>query len=119
MRKENLRIPKRSDRNAARISPLTARDRNGIQSETTNQASSQRARSDKMAEMDLAVEIRRQLGLLIPEEVAAVAGVDVRTLANQRAARTGPPYTKWGKTVLYRTESLTRWLAENEVETQP
>lgn len=65
----------------------------------------------------LGIAVRRDLGLLTPEEVAAMAGVDPETVKNWRIARTGPPYTKMGKAVLYRREAILRWLAANETET--
>jgi hypothetical protein len=65
-----------------------------------------------------AIELRRRLGLLTEDEVAAIADVDQRTLANQRSARSGPPFLVWGRKPFYRIEALTKWLAEREQETQ-
>ena len=68
---------------------------------------------------DLAVELRRQLGILTPAEVAAVLAKDERTLTNWRSQRTRPPYSKVGKHVLYREAALVKWIEANEQETQP
>jgi phage terminase Nu1 subunit (DNA packaging protein) len=68
---------------------------------------------------DSAAADRRELGLLTEQQLAAIAGVDVRTVQNWRTARTGPPFTRFGRTVVYHRESLLRWLKEREVETQP
>ena len=81
-------------------------------------ASSLRARCT-VEQDDLAIELRRRLGLLTAEEVASIANVDERTLANWRSQRSGPAYCKAGKTVLYREASLMAWLASTEEATQP
>ena len=60
-----------------------------------------------------------QLGLLSEEDVAALADVDVGTVRNWRAQRSGPPFTKIGRRPLYRVEAFQRWLKEREEETQP
>ncbi len=67
---------------------------------------------------DLGAEMRRDLGLMTEEQIAAVAGVDEKTVKNWRTQRYGPPFTKLGKAVLYRRESVLRWLAENERVTE-
>lgn len=66
-----------------------------------------------------AAELRRSLGLLTEEETAAIADVDLATLRNQRSARTGPPYTRWGRKVFYRQAALVKWLEGREEATQP
>ena len=63
--------------------------------------------------------VRSQLGLLSEEDVAAVADVDVATVRNWRAQRSGPPFTKIGRRPLYRIASVLRWLEEREESTQP
>lgn len=60
-------------------------------------------------------ELRRKLGYLSEAEVAAVVGVEVKTLKNWRAAKDGPPYSQAGGSTLYRIDSVTKWLASREV----
>ena len=56
-------------------------------------------------------------GYLRERELAAQLGVNPRTCARWRAARTGPPYTRVGKVVLYKIESVRSWLDSREVDT--
>lgn len=63
--------------------------------------------------------LRRDLGLLTEEDIAALAGVEVKTVKEWRTQRTGPPYTKFGRRPLYRTESVLRWLKDREEVTGP
>lgn len=53
-------------------------------------------------------------GYLTPPELAAQLGVCQRTLARWHADRTGPPRSVVGRKILYRTESVTAWLAKRE-----
>jgi len=55
---------------------------------------------DKLTEAELAEEIRRS----------------VRTLQLWRAQRTGPPFIRLGKEVLYRREAVCEWLKSLEQE---
>lgn len=64
-----------------------------------------------------ATQLRRDLGLLTEEEVAVVLGKEVSTLQNMRSARTGPPWLKAGRSVLYRRASFEAWLADQEART--
>jgi hypothetical protein len=64
------------------------------------------------------LELRRELGLPIEEEVAALAGAEVKTVVNWRAARTGPPFTHLGRRPLYRVQALLEWLKSREEDTQ-
>lgn len=64
-----------------------------------------------------ATSLRRDMGLLTEEEVAAVAGVEVSAVQRWRSERRGPPWLKWGRTPLYRRQSLEAWLAEQERRT--
>lgn len=66
-----------------------------------------------------ATELRRQLGLLSEDELAALAEVDVGTVRNWRAQRYGPPFVKIGRRPLYRVEAFQKWIREREEETQP
>jgi hypothetical protein len=53
-------------------------------------------------------------GYLTPPELAAQLGVCQRTLARWHRDRTGPPRCVVGRKILYRTESVTAWLAKRE-----
>ena len=53
-------------------------------------------------------------GYLTPPELAAELGVCQRTLARWHRDRTGPPRSVVGRKILYRTESVTAWLAKRE-----
>ena len=68
---------------------------------------------------ELDARMRFQLGLLSEEDIAALADVDVATVRNWRAQRSGPPFTKIGRRPLYRVEAFQRWLRDREEETQP
>lgn len=57
--------------------------------------------------------LRRQLGLLTEAEMAEIAGVEPRTVQDWRTQRTGPPYVKIGKTILYPIEAFRKWVDEN------
>ncbi|WP_411097157.1 helix-turn-helix transcriptional regulator [Streptomyces sp. 020-2-3H-GM] len=58
-------------------------------------------------------------GWLSPKEVAALAKVAVQTLANWRAMKSGPRYTKLssGRTgrIRYRRSDVLAWLDERQV----
>jgi predicted DNA-binding transcriptional regulator AlpA len=49
-------------------------------------------------------------------ELAEVLGVSERTLNRWHALRQGPPRCKIGRTVLYRTDSVSSWLAAHEIQ---
>jgi hypothetical protein len=66
---------------------------------------------------DQGAELRRQLGLLTEDEIAAIAGVEPATVKAWRSARTGPPWITMGRTPMYRRRSLVKWLAEQERRT--
>jgi hypothetical protein len=53
-------------------------------------------------------------GYLTPPELAAQLGLCQRTLARWHRDRTGPPRSVVGRKILYRTESVTAWLAKRE-----
>lgn len=66
------------------------------------------ASADKSAE-----GLRRDFGLLAPEDLAALIGVDVRTLALWRAQKRGPDVAKLGRAVFYRRSDVNAWIALN------
>jgi len=53
--------------------------------------------------------------LLPPEVVAKILGVAVKTLANWRAAGTGPPYVRVEHSIRYRESDVARWIAEKRI----
>jgi predicted DNA-binding transcriptional regulator AlpA len=57
--------------------------------------------------------LRRDFELLTPEDLAALIGVDTRTLAEWRAQKRGPDVTKLGRAVFYRHEDVRRWIDLN------
>jgi hypothetical protein len=61
----------------------------------------------------------RDLGYLLPEEVATLVDVKPLTLSNWRAARKGPPFAKiHGNKIVYPMDKLRQWLAQRTVETE-
>ena len=56
--------------------------------------------------------------LLTPEDVAAMTGLSVETLAQWRSQKRGPPYLKISRNcVRYRQSDLDGWVAERIVRT--
>jgi predicted DNA-binding transcriptional regulator AlpA len=56
--------------------------------------------------------------LLTPEDVAAITGLSVETLAQWRSQKRGPPYLKISRNcVRYRQSDLDGWVAERIVRT--
>jgi predicted DNA-binding transcriptional regulator AlpA len=59
--------------------------------------------------------------LLTPDEVATITRLSVRTLADKRWRKTGPPYVKLSParsgSVRYWRSSVTNWLARGTVHT--
>jgi hypothetical protein len=51
-------------------------------------------------------------------EFAAWRGVSTRTVQRERAMRTGAPFVRAGKAVLYRREAIEAWLLAQE-QAQP
>lgn len=58
--------------------------------------------------------VRAELDLLTEEDLAAALNVKVETLAQWRARKYGPSWTKLGKGVYYRLESVVEWTMDNE-----
>jgi hypothetical protein len=59
-------------------------------------------------------ELLDRLGLLTEEDVAAVRGVAIESLRNERGRGEGPPFMKWGAATFYRIDALKAWAAEQE-----
>jgi hypothetical protein len=54
------------------------------------------------------------LGYITEAQLASDLNVIPKTLANHRAAGTGPRFIKRGRTVLYRPEAIREWLEAGE-----
>jgi len=64
-----------------------------------------------------ASELRRDIGLLTPDELGAMLSVTAPTLAQWRVEKTGPDYVKLGKSVFYRRADVLAWIQMNLVVT--
>jgi len=54
------------------------------------------------------------LGLLTEAELADALGICKRTVTRWRELRKGPPFTKLGRLIFYRQESVDAWVAAHE-----
>lgn len=55
--------------------------------------------------------LRRDLGLLVPAELAAALSVTEKTLQTWRSKKYGPPATPIGKQIFYQIADVLAWLA--------
>ena len=60
-----------------------------------------------------AEKLRDQFGLLTPSDLAALIGVDARTLAAWRAKGAGPDVTRLGRAIFYRRSDVVTWIDLN------
>jgi hypothetical protein len=60
-----------------------------------------------------AEKLRDDFGLLTPADLAALIGVDARTLACWRAQSAGPDFTRLGRSVFYRRVDIESWIDLN------
>jgi predicted DNA-binding transcriptional regulator AlpA len=58
-------------------------------------------------------------GFLRREELAKEFGLSTRTLDRLEALRQGPPRVHFGRTILYRVESVREWLLSSEQKMKP
>lgn len=59
----------------------------------------------------MALELRRQIGLLTEDEVAkALLLNSTDTLATWRSQKKGPPFVKLGKRVFYTQQDIVQWI---------
>ena len=63
---------------------------------------------------DISAEPRLLSPWLTRAELARELGVTVPTVARWHSEGDGPPYTKVGKRILYRRESVQQWLMSRE-----
>jgi hypothetical protein len=59
--------------------------------------------------------VRRSLGLITEEELAAALGITAGTLKTWRAVGTGPDYVKLGKSVFYTAMGVAGWVRDQSV----
>jgi predicted site-specific integrase-resolvase len=59
--------------------------------------------------------VRQEIGLLKPDELAAVLDVSVETITTWRHEGTGPDYIRAGKQIRYRVADVDKWLDLNTV----
>jgi hypothetical protein len=62
-----------------------------------------------------AADLKSQLGLIEESEVAALRGMGLGSLRNERAKGKGPPYQRIGRKVFYPLEKLRAYLAASTV----
>jgi hypothetical protein len=65
--------------------------------------------------LDRARDLRDKFGLLDPEDLADMIGIDTRTLAAWRAQKRGPDAVRAGRAIFYRRDDVLAWLALNVV----
>lgn len=66
---------------------------------------------------DVGQFLRARLGLVTEDELAAALDLKVSTLQAWRADRTGPSFTKLGKSVFYRQADVEEWITFNVNQT--
>jgi hypothetical protein len=59
------------------------------------------------------VRLRSRFNLLTPSDLAALIGIDERTLAVWRVQRRGPDFVKLGRAVFYRATDINVWIDLN------
>ena len=65
------------------------------------------------------VERLKRKEYLTPEEVELIYGLKPKTLANKRLKAQGPEYIKDGDRILYRQQSIKKYLEAKTVRTRP
>lgn len=58
--------------------------------------------------------VANSFGLLVPEQLAKVLGVTLRTLQRWEHLRIGPPRVVIQRQVFYREQSVRQWLEQRE-----
>jgi hypothetical protein len=61
----------------------------------------------------LTARLKHEFDLLSPSDLAALRGVDERTLMVERSQGRGPDYVKLGRTVYYRGSDIRKWIELN------
>ena len=69
------------------------------------------------ADPQCAAKLRASFGLLSPEDLGALIGIDERTLAVWRVQKRGPDYVKLGRAVFYRKSDVSDWIELNKTPT--
>lgn len=60
--------------------------------------------------MTHAEDLRSQIGLLTPKEIATALQLSPHTLAIWRSTKKGPAYIKLGRAVFYRWDDVQQWV---------
>jgi hypothetical protein len=68
------------------------------------------AQPDDNERAALIERLKRTFDLLSPADLAALRGVDERTLAVERSQGCGPDYVKLGRAVYYRGADIKAWI---------
>jgi len=61
-------------------------------------------------------ELRIAIGIMTPDDVAALLGVTKHTLSMWRAAGKGPAHAKLGRSIFYRKTDVDEWIASSVVK---
>jgi predicted DNA-binding transcriptional regulator AlpA len=61
--------------------------------------------------------LRDAFALLSPEDMAALIGIDMRTLAVWRSAQKGPDFVRLGRAIFYRRADVLAWVELNVTNT--
>ena len=76
-------------------------------------AQEQRTGVEAVEQAALTARLKREFDLLSPSDLAALRGVDERTLMVERSQGRGPDYVKLGRTVYYRGCDIRKWIELN------
>jgi hypothetical protein len=79
-------------------------------SHTTEQP---RTNLEAAVQAELTARLKQEFDLLSPSDLAALRGVDERTLTVERSQGRGPDYVKLGRTVYYRGCDIRKWIELN------
>jgi hypothetical protein len=60
-------------------------------------------------------ELTSELDVFTEQEMAAIRGVKVKALADERSRGQGPPFTKLGKRILYPKQGVRKFLVQQTV----
>ena len=56
-----------------------------------------------------------ELGYYTEDQLAALRGVDIRALRNERSLGSGPPFARVGRRILYPIKSTRAWIASKVI----
>lgn len=73
----------------------------------------EREEAQEKAQLELGKDLRRQMGLITPEELASMLDIQEATLMNWRMTGAGPDYVKISKRIFYRVPDIQAWMERN------